>query len=81
MKKETNVILQILKNLIKGLANLVFHLVKMVYLIIQWFDTTIGKLFMKLPRLVRVIIIYSLIALSVFAILVLTKNINVKVNF
>ena len=53
----------------------------MVYLIIQWFDTTIGKLFMKLPRLVRVIIIYSLIALSVFAILVLTKNINVKVNF
>lgn len=81
MKKETNVILQILKNLIKGLANLVFHLVKMVYLIIQWFDTIIGKLFMKLPRLVRVIIIYSLIALSVFAILVLTKNINVKVNF
>lgn len=81
MKKETNVILQILKSLIKGLASLVFHLVKMVYLIIQLFDTTVGKLFMKLPRLVRVIIIYSLIALSVFAILVLTKNINVKVNF
>lgn len=81
MKKETNVILQILKSLIKGLASLVFHLVKMVYLIIQLFDTTVGKLFMKLPRLVRVIIIYSLIALSVFAILVLTKNINIKVNF
>lgn len=76
MKKETNVILQILKNLVKGIVSLIAHLIKMVYLIIQWFDTLVAKLFNKLPRLLRVSIIYTLIGLSVFAILVLTKNVN-----
>lgn len=78
MKKETNVILQIIKNILKGIISLVGHLLKMIYLIIQWFDNLIVKLFLKLPRLVKVIIIYSLIALSIFAILVLTKNIKVS---
>ena len=76
MKKETNVILQILKNLVKGIVSLIAHLIKMVYLIIQWFDTLVAKLYNKLQRLLRVFIIYTLIGLSVFAILVLTKNVN-----
>ncbi len=78
MKKETNVILQIIKNIFKGVLSLVGHLFVMIYLIIQWFNNLIAKLFLKLPRLVRVIIIYSLIALSVLAILILTKNIKVS---
>lgn len=78
MKKETNVILQIIKNIFKGVLSLVSHLFKMVYLIIQWFNNLVAKLFLKLPRLVRVIIIYSLIALSVLAILILTKNIKIS---
>lgn len=78
MKKETNVILQIIKNIFKGVLSLVGHLFKMVYLIIQWFNNLVAKLFLKLPRLVRVIIIYSLITLSVLAILILTKNIKIS---
>lgn len=78
MKKETNVILQIIKNIFKGILSLVGHLFVMIYLIIQWFNNLIAKLFLKLPRLVRVIIIYSLITLSVLAILILTKNIKVS---
>lgn len=78
MKKETNVILQIIKNIFKGVLSLVGHLFVMIYLIIQWFNNLIAKLFLKLPRLVRVIIIYSLITLSVLAILILTKNIKVS---
>lgn len=78
MKKETNVILQIIKNIFKGVLSLVGHLFVMIYLIIQWFNNLIAKLFLKLPRLVRVIIIYSLITLSILAILILTKNIKVS---
>ena len=77
MKKETNAISQILLNGLKGVLSLLGHILKLVYLIIQWFNNLMAKIFLKLPRLLRVIIIYSLIALSVFAILVLTKNIKV----
>lgn len=74
MKNERNIILQIVKDLVKGVLKLVGHLLKMVYLIIQWFNNLIAKLFLKLPRLVRVIIVYLFIASFVFTILVLTKN-------
>ena len=78
MKKETNAISQILLNGLKGVLSLLGHILKLVYLIIQWFNNLMVKIFLKLPRLLRVIIIYSLIALSVFAILVLTKNIKIS---
>ena len=76
MKKETKTILEILKDLLKGMFNLGLHLIKIIYLIIKNIDTLIAKLFNKLPRLIRVLIIYSLIGLSVLAILILTKQVN-----
>ena len=76
MKKETKTILEILKNLLKGMFNLGLHLIKIIYLIIKNIDTLIAKLFNKLPRLIKVLIIYSLIGLSVLAILILTKQVN-----
>ena len=76
MKKETKTILEILKDLLKGIFNLGLHLIKIIYLIIKNIDTLISKLFNKLPRLIRVLIIYSLIGLSVLAILILTKQVN-----
>ena len=76
MKKETKTILEILKDLLKGIFNLGLHLIKIIYLIIKNIDTLIAKLFNKLPRLIRVLIIYSLIGLSVLAILILTKQVN-----
>lgn len=76
MKKETKTILGILKDLLKGIFNLGLHLIKVIYLIIKNIDTLIAKLFNKLPRLVKVLIIYSLIGLSVLAVLILTKQVN-----
>lgn len=76
MKKETKTILEILKDLLKGIFNLGLHLIKIIYLIIKNIDTLIAKLFNKLPRLIKVLIIYSLIGLSVLAILILTKQVN-----
>lgn len=76
MKKETNIILEIIKNLIQGVLSLGLHLLKVVYLIIKWFDTMVARLFNKLPRLAKVTIIYSLIGLSVLAVLMLTNKVN-----
>lgn len=76
MKKETKTILEILKDLLKGMFNLGLHLIKIIYLIIKNIDTLIAKIFNKLPRLIKVLIIYSLIGLSVLAILILTKQVN-----
>ena len=76
MKKETKTILEILKDLLKGMFNLGLHLIKIIYLIIKNIDTLIAKLFNKLSRLIKVLIIYSLIGLSVLAILILTKQVN-----
>lgn len=76
MKKETNKILEILKDLVKGIFSLGIHLIKIIYLIIKNIDTLVGRLFNRLPRLIKVIIIYILIGLSVLAILILTKQVN-----
>lgn len=76
MRKETNIILKIIKDLIQGVLNLGLHLLKVIYLIIKWFDTMVARLFNKLPRLAKVTIIYSLIGLSVLAVLMLTNKVN-----
>ena len=67
MKKETNILIKLVKGLIKAFALVIAQIAKIIYLIIKWFNNLNAKLFMKLPRLLRVAIIYLLIGLSVFA--------------
>lgn len=76
MKKETITILGILKSLVQGVLSLILHLIKVIYLIVKGFDTLVGRLFNKLPRTIKVITIYSLVVLSVLAILLLTNQVN-----
>lgn len=67
MKKETNILIKLVKGLIKAFALVIAQIAKIIYLIIKWFNNLNAKLFMKLPRLLRVAIIYLLIGLSIFA--------------
>ena len=67
MKKETNILIKLVKGLIKAFALVIAQIVKIFYLIIKAFNNLNAKLFMKLPRLARVIIIYLLVGLSLFA--------------
>ena len=67
MKKETNILIKLIKGLIKAFALVIAQIIKIFYLIIKAFNNLNAKLFMKLPRLARVIIIYTLIGLSIFA--------------
>ena len=67
MKKETNILIKLVKGLIKAFALVIAQIAKIIYLIIKAFNNLNAKLFMKMPRLIRVIIIYLLIGLSLFA--------------
>lgn len=67
MKHETNILIKLIKGLIKAFALLIAQIVKMIYLIIRAFNNLNAKIFMKLPRLLKVAIIYTLIGLSIFA--------------
>lgn len=67
MKKETNILIKLMKGLVKAFALVIAQIAKIIYLIIKWFNNLNAKLFMKLPRLLRVAIIYLLIGLSIFA--------------
>lgn len=65
MKKELNVIIKMLMLLVKALFMIGKSIVKIIYLIIKFIDNLIAKLFMKLPRLLKVGVVYSLIGLAI----------------
>ena len=67
MRNETNILIKLMKGLIKAFALVVAQIAKIIYLIIRAFNNLNAKIFMKLPRLLRVAIIYILIGLSIFA--------------
>ena len=67
MKNETSILIRLMKGLVKAFALVIAQIAKIIYLIIRAFNNLNAKLFMKLPRLVRVAIIYLLIGLSIFA--------------
>ena len=67
MKQETSILIKLIRGLIKAFALVIAQLMKIVYLIIKAFNNLNAKLFMKLPRISKVVIIYLLIGLSAFA--------------
>ena len=67
MKHETNILIKLIKGLVKAFALVIAQVAKIIYLIIRAFNNLNAKLFMKMPRLVRVAIVYLLIGLSIFA--------------
>ncbi len=67
MKQETSILIKLVRGLIKAFALVIAQLMKIVYLIIKAFNNLNAKLFMKMPRILKVVIIYLLIGLSAFA--------------
>lgn len=65
MKKELNIIIKMLMLLVKALFMIGKSIVKIIYLIIKFIDNLMAKLFMKLPRLLKVGVVYSLIGLAI----------------
>lgn len=61
------------KEIVKLFVKLVMSIVKLGYLIVKGFDTLVGKLFMKLPRLAKVGVVYTMVTLSVLQVLTFTQ--------
>ena len=81
MKKELNIIVKMLMVLIKALFMIEKSIVKIIYLIIKFIDNLMVKLFMKLPRLLRVGIVYSLIGLSILNFVdIPSRTVSAKTN-
>ena len=81
MKKELNVIVKMLMVLVKALFMIEKSIVKIIYLIIKFIDNLMAKLFMKLPRLLRVGIVYSLIGLSILNFVdIPSRTVSAKTN-
>ena len=81
MKKELNIIVKMLMVLIKALFMIEKSIVKIIYLIIKFIDNLMAKLFMKLPRLLRVGIVYSLIGLSILNFVdIPSRTVSAKTN-
>lgn len=80
IKKNTK---RLPKVIAKNLVYLIVGILYTIYLIIRWFDTLIAKLFMKLPRWSRAIILWSLVISNVyhnFDFKVLAKEINPSIK-
>lgn len=79
MKRELNVIIKMLMLLVKALFMIGKSIVKIIYLIIKFIDNLIAKLFMKLPRLLKVGVVYSLIGLAILNFInVPSKSVSAK---
>ena len=67
--------------LVKALFMIEKSIVKIIYLIIKFIDNLMAKLFMKLPRLLRVGIVYSLIGLSILNFVdIPSRTVSAKTN-
>lgn len=67
-KRKIKVKKKIWKEILKAVIAFIVGFVYLVYSIIKWINNLITKLFLKLPRLLRVGIIYTMIILSIFGI-------------
>ena len=65
-KKRVKVKNKVWKEILKCIIALIVGVVYITYKIIKWFNNLIAKLFMKLPRLIRVGVVYGIIAIAIY---------------
>ncbi len=76
--KNVNIVSKIVCGLIKNLIYLVSVINYGIYVVIRAINNLVVKLFNKLPRLIRVLIIYALISGNIFMIINLNKIVVVQ---
>lgn len=72
-KKKRNIKKKLWKEILKYVIAFVIGFVYLIYRIVRWFNNLIAKLFMKLPRLMKVAVVYGIIAIAIYG------NVNPKV--
>lgn len=72
-KKRVKVKAKVWKEILKCIIALIVGVVYITYKIIKWFNNLVAKSFMKLPRLIRVGVVYGIIAVAIYG------NVNPRV--
>lgn len=67
-KKKNKKKIKIWKEILKAIIAFIVGLVYIVYHIIKYINNLIARMFLKLPRLAKITVIYTMIALSIFGI-------------
>lgn len=65
-RKKRNIKKKLWKEILKCIIAFVIGLVYLTYKIVKWFNDLIAKLFMKLPRLMKVAVVYGIIAIAIY---------------
>lgn len=69
---KKNLLLRFLKEILKDSVILGVGIIYLIYSIVKWINNLIVKIFMAMPRVVRVGLIYGLIGIAIYG------NVNVK---
>lgn len=69
---KKNLLLSYLKELLKDSIALGVGLIYLIYKIVKWMNNLVAKLFMAMPRIVRVGLVYGLIGVAIYG------NVNTK---
>lgn len=69
---KKNLVLSYLKELLKDSIALGVGLIYLIYKIVKWMNNLVAKLFMAMPRIVRVGLVYGLIGIAIYG------NVNTK---
>ena len=72
-KKRVKVKKKLWKEILKCIIAFLIGVVYLTYKIIRWVNNTVAKLFMKLPRILKVGVVYGVIAIAIYG------NMNPKV--
>ena len=65
-KKSGKKVIKILKFIIKNMIAFVVGILYMLYVTIRAVNNAVAKLFMKLPRIAKITVVYSLIAVAIY---------------
>ena len=72
-KKRVKVKAKAWKEILKCIIAFAIGFIYLIYRIVRWFNNLIAKLFMKLPRILKVGVVYGIIAIAIYG------NVNPKV--
>lgn len=66
------------KNVVMSIIYILVALIYIIYAIVKSFDNLIAKLFMKVPRLIRVALIYTMVINTITNIILVSSNHNIE---
>lgn len=66
------------KNIVMSIIYILVALLYIIYILVKGFNNLIAKLFMKIPRLIRVALIYTMVINTITNIILVSSNHNIE---